>query len=246
MRNESNAADTVYHEILKQIGSGEYPKGSRLPSENELCQKYGVSRITIRSALQRLLALGLVETKIGGGTYIKDAAMAAAEFNEMIPFIVLDSRDLWEMLEFRQGIEAMAAHYAAVRATDQELEQLQEIYARMAAAFQENDLAVYSNLDYEFHLFISHIAHNSVLEKVNGILSRFFQNQINESNREIGHTVGFEEHKRILNALVTRNQRASEFYAEEHVGNTIARYRAHPAISQMLSSRRAPQSGSDR
>ena len=109
MRNESNAADTVYHEILKQIGSGEYPKGSRLPSENELCQKYGVSRITIRSALQRLLALGLVETKIGGGTYIKDAAMAAAEFNEMIPFIVLDSRDLWEMLEFRQGIEAMAS-----------------------------------------------------------------------------------------------------------------------------------------
>ena len=238
MRNENNAADTVYRQILKQISSGEYPKGSRLPSENELCQKYGVSRITIRSALQRLLALGLVETKIGGGTYVKDAALAAAEFNEMIPFIVLDSRDLWEMLEFRQGIESMAAYYAAARATDEDLEQLKQLYDRMVAAFHENDLNTYSNLDYEFHLFISHIAHNSVLEKVNGILSRFFQSQIEESNREIGHVAGFEEHQRIMNALVTRNQRAAEFYAEEHVGNTIIRYRAHPSISEFLNKNR--------
>lgn len=65
-------ADQVYEIILERIISGEYPPGSRLPSENELSKTYGVSRPTIRTAFSRLGELGYVIKKQGVGTFVTD------------------------------------------------------------------------------------------------------------------------------------------------------------------------------
>lgn len=225
MKGEQNASDIVFDKIFMGIASGEYPKGSRLPSENALCEKYGVSRVTVRAALQRLLALDLVETNSGGGTYIKNTSLSAVSFNAMIPLIVLEPGDLYETLEFRQGIEAMAAYYAAKRGTEKELNQLTECYNRMQSLYEKDpDGPQYAEADFAFHRFLSQISHNPVLERVTDIMSDFFQRQIQDSSLRIGTEVGYYEHKRIYRSVIARKSLAASFYAKEHITNTMDRY----------------------
>ncbi|MBU0642084.1 MAG: winged helix-turn-helix domain-containing protein, partial [Alphaproteobacteria bacterium] len=67
----SPLADRVYGEVLSQIISGVLEVGAKLPSENDYCRMFSVSRPIVRVALSRLCADGIVERKRGSGTYIK-------------------------------------------------------------------------------------------------------------------------------------------------------------------------------
>lgn len=237
MSAERTTSDLVFDKIFMGIATGEYPKGSRLPSENELCSKYGVSRVTVRAALQRLLALELVETNTGGGTYVKTAALSAVEFNSLIPYIVLEPNDMWEMLEFRQGIEAMAAYHAARKATEQDIIELNALYERMSGYYHNQENASYAETDYELHRMIAHMARNSMLERVNSIIGSFFQKQIFETNVYLNVDVGFDDHRRIIHAIAQNNPKAASFYAEEHVGNTMQVWKKHWESSEYKNSK---------
>ena len=56
---KSNLVNEVYSQLLNMLASGEYPEGSKLPSETQLSEQLGVSRNTIRTAMSKLIALGL-------------------------------------------------------------------------------------------------------------------------------------------------------------------------------------------
>ncbi len=62
-----SASERIFEEIIGRIYNDEYDVGGRLPSESELCAEFGVSRGTVRAALQRLQALGLIKSRPGGG-----------------------------------------------------------------------------------------------------------------------------------------------------------------------------------
>jgi GntR family transcriptional repressor for pyruvate dehydrogenase complex len=66
----------VYVQLKERLMEGEWGIGQKMPSENELCRSFGVSRVTVRAAIQQLEILGLVETKHGGGTYVRDFSTA--------------------------------------------------------------------------------------------------------------------------------------------------------------------------
>ena len=68
--SRASIGDQVYQQMKDQIVNGEWKAGDRLPSENELAEQFGVSRVTVRGALQKLAALGLIETKLGDGSYV--------------------------------------------------------------------------------------------------------------------------------------------------------------------------------
>jgi GntR family transcriptional repressor for pyruvate dehydrogenase complex len=67
---KASSADAIYNALLDKIEKHYWDPGDRLPAENDLAEEYGVSRVTIRAVLQKLSALGLVETRSGGGTYV--------------------------------------------------------------------------------------------------------------------------------------------------------------------------------
>lgn len=227
MKTGQNASDLIFDKIFMGIVTGEYPKGSRLPSEHALCEKYGVSRVTVRAALQRLLALELVETNIGGGTRVKYGSLCAVEFNAMIPFMLLASQNLQETLEFRQGLESMAAYYAAARATEDERAALTQRYEHMQDLYVLHaEESEYAAADFEFHRFIAHISHNEVLKRVTDIMSDFFRRQICDSSLKIGTEAGYYEHKQIYRSIMTQKTLNASFYAAEHITNTMERYQA--------------------
>ena len=66
-----NVVEFVYNKMVESITSGQWTSGSKIPTENELADTYHVSRSSIRQAISRLKALGLLESKRGSGTIIK-------------------------------------------------------------------------------------------------------------------------------------------------------------------------------
>ncbi len=79
-----NVSVTVYH----TLGGRSWKPGQKLPSENELAAQFGVSRVTVRNALQRLSGLGLLETRFGEGSFIRGPGSGAA-LNQLVPMLYL-------------------------------------------------------------------------------------------------------------------------------------------------------------
>lgn len=169
-------------EIMKEkITSGEWKPGSRIPSENELAQMFGVSRLTARNAIQRLDALGILDIKVGDGTYIKENPLEGL-LHEASGFLVGD-KILDDLSEFRQFFETDCMVLACARRTDEELKQLEEIHRSMSEAAEKGDEQTFIENDMKMHKLICQMTHNSFFELVyrlneNNISKHYQQNNI--------------------------------------------------------------------
>src|SRR6478752_10615030 len=113
----SALADQVIAQLRNQITTGEWPVGSRIPTEPELVEQLGVARNTVREAVRALAHNGLLDIRQGSGTYV----VATSEFAAVMQrrFAGADAR---HVAELRSALEATAAALAAGRRTDQDLE----------------------------------------------------------------------------------------------------------------------------
>ena len=115
-----SGGEHVADRLVTAIALGEFVPGQRLPSERELASTLGVSRTTVREAIQRLAALGYVDVRRGrtGGAFVLEGM--GPEANEMIRRTLLPEwSNLERLLDFRQLIEPLIARTAASRAADQ-------------------------------------------------------------------------------------------------------------------------------
>lgn len=147
-----------YQDIAAQIqtlieSSGLEP-GSRLPTERELAQSFGVSRATIRQAEAQLQALGVVEIKSGSGAYVLGHAAGADE--------ALPEMTALELTEARSLLESEAAALAAVHITDTELSKLEECITVMNQSLPDNEETA-DDADRDFHLVIANASRNAVI-----------------------------------------------------------------------------------
>lgn len=117
---KTSAADLVCEKMREMVIDGTWPARSKLPSEGDLAERFGVNRLTVRIALQRLNALGILETRVGDGTYVIPFDFAK-HINELADFYVTDEV-MDATLEYRGIIETAAAELAIRRHAPQELE----------------------------------------------------------------------------------------------------------------------------
>ena len=156
----TRASSDVIAQIRRAILSGQYRPGDRLPTEREMAQQFGVSRVTVRDALRALEANGLVKVKVGGqgGPYVAEPDIALLS-DSIGTHLHLRGTTFQELAEARQALETTAAQLAALRATDADLVALQ-------AAIQgpirppHGDTAA-SSLD--FHTALVAASHNRAL-----------------------------------------------------------------------------------
>lgn len=158
-----NVTDTVYDQILKLIVQGEIKEGDRIQSENELKDTFGVSRNTIRTVLNRLNVLGVLETRRGEGTFVKRIGNDV-HLNTFIPAILINSNDLMGLLEFRKGIEVASARLAAVNATPEGLIELEKCLHSVEKEEIDNHEFAQSTID--FHLQIAILSKNEMFIKL--------------------------------------------------------------------------------
>jgi GntR family transcriptional repressor for pyruvate dehydrogenase complex len=167
----SSYADQVYGHVLRDILKGAFPPGSRLPSESDLSDRFGVSRPVIRDALARLRLDGLVEARRGSGTYVLTTP------SRSLPDLA-DLTDISRFLryqELRLCIEGNAAALAAERRTDKALGDIIEAHEEFSSQVAHGLLLAES--DRRFHLSIAEATGNEffsmALEGPNVSLSSF-------------------------------------------------------------------------
>ena len=115
----------VCESLQDQIASGAWKIGDRLPSESDLAVRFGVNRLTVRMALQKLNALGVLETRTGSGTYViefdfENYLREASKFYEQ-------SGLLDNVCEFRNHMEIECARLAMERATEEDPKKLEQL-----------------------------------------------------------------------------------------------------------------------
>lgn len=158
-------SDDIVERLEGMILEGTLKAGERLPAERALAEQFGVSRPSLREAIQKLTAKGLLISRQGGGNYVVESL--GSTFSDPLLNLLENNTDAQrDLLEFRHTLEASCAYYAALRATavdrerlTQAFEELQDCYSRSDDVSRIEEGAA----DAKFHLAIAEASHNAVL-----------------------------------------------------------------------------------
>ncbi|MFF2962398.1 FadR/GntR family transcriptional regulator [Streptomyces sp. NPDC057963] len=151
----------VLDTLRRQITSGEWPVGTRIPPEPELMRQLGVARGTVREAVRALAHAGLLEVRQGDGTYVR----AASELSGAVQRLYAD-RASAELLDVRAALEGKAAHLAATHVTDDDLAALAAALERRAEAWAARDFEGWVSADWEFHTRVVDASGNALLAEL--------------------------------------------------------------------------------
>lgn len=210
MTGEIDVADALREAILR----GDYVAGQRLV-ETDLCESFGATRFTIRSALQFLAAQGLVEVLRNRGARVRTVSIEEAI----------------EITEVRRALEGFCAARAAQRATRQDRAELREIVRSMKTAWKAGELMRYSELNGSLHAAVRSIADHQtsarILEQLRGQLVR---HQFHLALVPGRPAVSLPQHEAIVAAIAAGDPQAAEQAMHQHIDSVIEALRALPAV----------------
>ena len=147
-------SDQVFDQIRELIYRGRLKPGEKLMTERELAQAMNVSRTTIRDAIQRLVAMGLIVQKQGQGTFVK--ALEDVVESPLAKAMATQDASLEDLLEVRMGLECNAAALAATRADETDINALNQSFCEMEEEVNSGRLG--TEADTAFHMAIAYSA----------------------------------------------------------------------------------------
>lgn len=159
-------SDKVVQDLRTLVEKNQMQVGDRLPAERKLCEQLGVSRSSLREAIQQLTSQGMLVSKVGAGTFLQQLPTNWSQYQIVQPLSNLIDEDpayRFDVQEARMVLEGGTAWYAAQRATSEDLKNIRACYEQIAH-FQilgDDDQAAIS--DAKFHLAIAEASHNLVL-----------------------------------------------------------------------------------
>jgi GntR family transcriptional repressor for pyruvate dehydrogenase complex len=229
-------ATQIARRLVEVILSGQIEPGSRMPSERQLAEAFGVGRSAMREALKALSLIGLVEVRQGDGTYLRKADTALLP--EVIEWgLLLGEPRTMDLVEARQEIEIVLAGLAAQRRNDDQIARLQTELtalgnARTPVEFAEHDIA--------FHVTVADAAGNSALRDVHSSIQALLRAWILRAlsgSRNMERS--YAEHIPIVNAIVASDAETARCTMREHMQAAAERL----AINMPTSSDTTPLPG---
>jgi GntR family transcriptional repressor for pyruvate dehydrogenase complex len=202
-----SGGEHVADRLVTAIALGEFVPGQRLPSERELASTLGVSRTTVREAIQRLAALGYVDVKRGrtGGAYVLDGM--GPEANEMIRRTLLPEwSNLEGLLDFRQLIEPLIARTAAERIAPENEQEIRTALGQYLDAGEDREAS--RAADQAVHAAIAKTTGNPYLASLSA-----------QIRRQISLGFGAEPYSREIRARAVKDHTA---LAEAVIGGRAA------------------------
>jgi DNA-binding FadR family transcriptional regulator len=218
-------ADRIAGELLRMISSGELAPGERLPGERQLADMMGVSRVSVRAALQQLKAQGFVTAVQGGGTRI---TAAADQLDSALARLVRANRNnLHDLAEVRSNLEVWAARRAAERGSPEQIAGIERCFAiimspdRPSRAKAEDDL--------NFHLAIAKASNSAVFMHLMSILGDILEQMFAFHRYSLYASPAddrrfMEQHRAIWTAIQRRDGDAAEEAMREHLNTVLSRY----------------------
>ena len=201
-------AKSVAARISDMIASGELRSNERLPSQRDLARALGVSRPAVREAVSSLEAAGVLRVEPGRGMYTANAAPA----DTASPFPWLD------MCQFRHLIEGQSARLAAMKITDEGLDQLGRNLQAFKAETRAGDLQASARTDFAFHRLIIVFAGVQLFAHLYLEFREMLLQMLAIPSSQ--HSRAWEpvpEHERIVEALRRRDPDEARYYMQSHI-----------------------------
>lgn len=207
----SSLVKQVVEQLVQRIETGTWPIGERIPPEPELVEQLGVSRNTLREAVQALIHNGMLEARQGDGTYVR----ASSEFGAAMQRRLQRSTIL-EILEVRHGLEREIARLAALRRTDEDLEDIRQKLAHAESLLQEPE--AYTFADLAFHMAIATATHNSVMIDLYQNMTDSLHLSISDT-QDLGDMMNTQvkNHTNLVEAIAQKDPEAAETAASSLV-----------------------------
>ncbi|MFX1734934.1 FCD domain-containing protein [Paraburkholderia sp. A1RI_3L] len=211
--------DTAIATIRERIEGGAYPVGSLLPAQRQLSEELAISRASLREALSRLEALGMLKIRAGKGVYVESAQASTPQ-----AWRFADQSSLPDTYQMRYALEGFVARMAALAITDSDVEWFDENVAALHGALAAGELDEAAQLDFDFHMRIVSLAGNAAIEAI----LRSSADIMKESQRMPFYRrelllSTYHEHREIVDALKTRNSEATGRAIEVHIANAAQR-----------------------
>lgn len=215
-------ADVVAREIEQRMLEGGLKPGDRLPSERGLSVQLGVSRASLREAIQKLVARGLLESRQGGGTFATNRLDTS--FANPWEEILRDHPAVHDdMLEFRHMLEGRAAECAAQRATVADRERVHKCLAMLEEAFSGTDLDAQVDTDLAFHQAIAEASHNVIVGHLTASLLRLMRDNLRRNLSELVQVPAAKEqlldqHRAVWRAIEKGDAEQALAAVANHIG----------------------------
>ncbi|NIY48018.1 pyruvate dehydrogenase complex transcriptional repressor PdhR [Cedecea colo] len=155
-------SDVIEQQLEFLILEGTLRPGEKLPPERELARQFDVSRPSLREAIQRLEAKGLLLRRQGGGTFVQNSLWQSLS-DPLIELLSDHPESQFDLLESRHALEGIAAYYAALRGTDEDLKRIGDCHVAIEQAQESGDLDAESDAVMQYQIAVTEAAHNVVL-----------------------------------------------------------------------------------
>ncbi|MFD6419114.1 FadR/GntR family transcriptional regulator [Streptomyces sp. NPDC060194] len=192
----SALSDQVIAELRQQITSGEWPVGSRIPTEPELVEQLGVARNTVREAVRALAHNGLLDIRQGSGTYVVATSELAGVMQRRFT-----GADPGHIAELRATLESSAARLAARRRTEKDLKQLDALLVRREEAWEAGDPEAFVEADATLHLAVVAASHNDVLTALYADLGHVLRDWLRGDIGAVLRPENHMDHARLVDAI---------------------------------------------
>jgi GntR family transcriptional repressor for pyruvate dehydrogenase complex len=215
-------ATQVARRLVEFILSGQVEPGTRMPSERQLAEAFGVGRSAMREALKALSLIGLIEVRQGDGTYLRKADSALLP--EVIEWgLLLGEQRTMDLVEARQEIEVVIAGLAAKRRSEADLADMRALLERMAHA---PSISGFVDVDVQFHLCLAEAAGNSALRDIHSSVQALLRAWIARVVVASGDTrPSYEEHVPIMDAVARGDAPAAQAAMAAHMSSAAERLR---------------------
>lgn len=155
-------SDVIEQQLEHLILEGTLRPGEKLPPERELAKQFDVSRPSLREAIQRLEAKGLLLRRQGGGTFVQTNLWQS--FSDPLAELLADHPESqFNLLETRHALEGIAAYYAALRGTDEDSARIRDCHIVIQQAQDSGDLDAEADAVMQYQIAVTEAAHNVVL-----------------------------------------------------------------------------------
>lgn len=214
-------SQSVARQIELLVLRGILRPGERLPAERDLAERMGVSRPSLREALEALEEKGLVVSKPGSGVFVA-YVLGSAFSPALIDLFSSHDEAVFDYLDFRRDLEGLAAERAARLGSDTDLAVIATIFDKMEAAHQKRDPSDEAQLDAEFHMAIIEASHNVVM--LHMMRSMFellrqgvFFNRMMMFRNRLTRDMLLDQHRAINSAIQSRNPAAARMAICKHM-----------------------------
>jgi len=214
-------SDSIAADLEQRILEGSWKIGVKIPPERELSKQLGISRATLREAIQKLVSAGLLSSHQGGGTYVTN--QLAAGFVEPWEGLLDSHPSVREdLLEFRELIESKAAECAAQRATTEDKVRLKDCFEAIDRAYLDGSFEEMADTDLNFHQAIAEASHNAIIGHMTSSLLRILHDNLRLNLSELilvpdARNRLREQHKAIWSSIDRGDSLAARRNATTHV-----------------------------